>query len=1092
MNGSEMEQNISAATNTESAPTTAVVADEACAKPPRDIGEQPEAPEDTPGDHDKVKTPCSTVYGSAIYDTENESFWLLPERTNSALKEASSDLEQKVSSTKSPEERKKGLYESGLLEYFLEPKLANFLEGEEKSRMLEIEAQHPNISNLDAALLEAQQSRKAAAPEAAPPATPLTRLEQDQIKRTEMMTARDDATRVHGMYSEWQKLKRTAIAAAKEKGYAYESGSLYAPKAIAAREAVQKYLKAREALLEDKDLTTLTSAELAPMLAQDKKRIDEIAMCGTNNQLMLCTYVRDQEIKRKERKATYSAYLDAITDVAQYGIALPEFALIPEGGAVEGGVDLFKQYLALEKEQKEVNERLSAKYKGWIEASGRQAKAPTNLVTNERAAWDRLQASKEKLRLQAENNVETATVRRHLLWEPEQFQARPEERLIKNGFPLAEMSMADSLNKPLTYLSMYSLPRLKQTVKDDWKKVGAKVKDLAKRPGNSDGKAATDSELSLFGQWLKDEGALRIKDQESDWFSSEGWFEIEKFNAYLESKKYKVTALENAGTRKEWGDRLQQVLFKDNVRKTFRIFDITPQAQLVRCLMPSTTKIIHSSTKVEGPDWTLAEGFQASAKATFAVDLARGEVELFKVDLPDRANAKDIVITYRNAEDIQQKMNLGRFSLYLGAKAWGYAGASLLLSSEIALDVSNAGFHLAPPEPVVRNPDKRSYARTEKSGQIKKAPETLQIQDGAKAAFNLFAGLQTGIMVTGALNWAPPSEVALLTKAPVAGKAAGMKASEWFSLARLTVELNAAAGLGARAEASISLHEGRLILVLKAALIAGPGVGGSFKFEVGYDAVTELLNMFRRELYKNKQNPYFVIEDKTYAYLSKLNTLAIGGFDIRMIYLMGADAVMTLYESLTATGKGGAIAQTIMSYENQLELEEWCINAIPGALGPLLLTLISPPSDFSVTISRPTGKTAEKDDTIKYSDEESKLLQQQAIEKILSWILKRAQKDNTIDKAQSQFEDICMSMNKFGIKPANAGQLYCESRLALDNFMADPVLRLKNRTGDDMRADYLSHVKILGAKKDGQCQRSQYFGRTYMPSGTAKFIDPKA
>ncbi|WP_204128693.1 hypothetical protein, partial [Pseudomonas ogarae] len=78
----------------------------------------------------------------------------------------------------------------------------------------------------------------------------------------------------------------------------------------------------------------------------------------------------------------------------------------------------------------------------------------------------------------------------------------------------------------LTYLSMYSLPRLKQTVKDDWKKVGAKVKDLMKRPGNSDGKATTDTELSLFGQWLKSEGALRIKDQESDWFSAEGWFEI--------------------------------------------------------------------------------------------------------------------------------------------------------------------------------------------------------------------------------------------------------------------------------------------------------------------------------------------------------------------------------------------------------------------------------------------------------------------------------------------------------------------------------------------------------------------------------------
>ncbi|MCF5071589.1 hypothetical protein GIW70_25830 [Pseudomonas syringae] len=1081
-----METTTSAAPKAESSPVQPS-AEEACAKPPRDIGDQPEAPEESPGSHDKVKTPCSTTYGSAIYDTENESFWLLPERTSSDLKEASNDLEQKISSTKTPEERKKGLYETGLLEYFLEPKLANFLEGEQHTRMLEIEAKHPNISNLDAALRDAQESSKAATPAVEAPATPLTRLEQDEIKKTEWIAARDNATEVHRAYADWQKLKRTAIAAAQEKGYAYESGSLFAPKAIAARAGVQKYLKARDALLNEKDLATLTSAELAPMLAQDKKLINDIATCGPNNQLPLCTYVRDKEAKRLERKAIYTAYLDSITDVAQYGIALPEFALIPESGAsVEGGVDLFKQYLALEKEQKEVNKRLSAKYKGWIEASGRQAKAPTNLVAAERAAWDRLQAEKEKLQLQAEKNMETAPVRRHLLWEPEQFQARPEERLVKNGFPLAEMSMADSLKKPLTYLSMYSLPRIQQTVKGDVKKLGAKVKDLAKRPGNSDGKASSDTELSLLGQWLTQEGALRIKDQESDWFSAEGWFDIEKFNAFLEAKKYKVTALESASTRKEWGDRLQQVLFKDNVRKTFRIFDITPQAQLVRCLTPTTSNIIHASAKVEGPGWSLAEGFQTSAKASFGVDLARGEVELFKVDLPDRSKAKEIIITYRNGEDIQQTMNLGRFSLFLGAKAWGYAGASLLLSSEIALDVGNAGFHLAPPEPVVRTGDKRNYVRTETSAQATTASGNLQIQDGAKAAFNLFAGLQTGIMVTGALNWAPPSEVALLTRAPVAGKRAGMSANEWFSLARLSVELNVAAGLGAKGEASISLNDGRLILVLKASLIAGPGVGGSFKFEVGYDAVTELINLFRRELYKNKQNPVFIIEDETFAYLSKLNSLAICGFDIRMAYIMGIDVVMSLYEYLTATGKGGPIADTIMFYENQQELEEWCINAIPGALGPLLMTLISPPSEFTVVVTDDSVNTAEKNR--KYNNDEAHLIQQQAIERIVNWIASNAKKQNTIDKAQSQFEEICMCMNRFGLKTANSEQAYCENRLEMDNFMKEAVLRISVAAGDDMRTRYKNNVTILGANRDKYCQRSQYEGRTYVPAGMAKYI----
>jgi hypothetical protein len=1086
MNGIEMEQNTSAAPKTESSPT-APVADEVCAKPARDIGEQPVAPEDSPGDHDKVKTPCSTTYGGAIYDTENESFWLLPERTNSALKEASSDLEQQVSSSKTPEERKKGLYSSGLLEYFLEPKLANFLEGEQHARLLEIEAQHPNISNLDAALRDAQESRKAAAPSEQVPEKPLTRLEQDQIKKTAWMAAQEDATRVRGARSEWEKLNRIAVAAAKEKGYAYESGNLYAPKAIAAREGVQKYLKAREALLKEKDLATLTSAEIAPLLAADKKRIDDIATCGANNQLPLCTFVRDQEIKRKERKATYTAYLDAIIDVAQFGIAVPEFALIPEaGGSVEGGIDLFKQYLALEKEQKEVNERLSAKYKSWIEASGRQAKAPANLVTVERAAWDRLQASKENMRLKAEQNMETAPVRRHLLWEPEQFQARPEERLIKNGFPLAEMSMSDSLKKPLTYLSMYSLPRIKQMVKDDWKKVGAKVKDLTKRPGNSDGKAATDSELSLFGQWLTQEGAVRIKDQESDWFTAEGWFEIEKFNAYLESKNYKVTSLESAGTRKEWGDRLQQVLFKDNVRKTFRIFDITPQAQLVRCLMPSSTETMHSSTKVEGPDWTLAEGFQASAKATFAVDLARGEVELFKVDLPERSKAKEIKLTYLDHSHIKQTMNLGRFSLYIGAKAWGYAGASLLLSSEIALDASNAGFHLAPPEPVVRTGDKRDFAHTKTTSPIKQVPSKLQVQNGGKASFNLFAGLQSGIMITGALNWAPPTEVALLQRAPISSAKDSIKTNEWFSLARLSAEFNVAAGLGMSAEAGISLNNGSLILVLKASLIAGPGVGGSFKFEVGYSAVTELINLFRRELYKNKQNPFISVDEDAYKLMSNLNTIALCGFDVAMIYLMGIDTIMSIYESLTASGKGGPIADTIVNYEIQAEIEKWCVDAIPNALGPLLMTLITPPKPFTVERTGSSGNSVKTEQT--YDQSQAHLLQQQAIEKILGWIVSNSQKKGTIEKAQRQFEEACMCMNQFGVKAQDSGPEYCKNRLLLDNFMTESVLGLFSEQSNSMRSRYAKQVKILGGAMDNFCQRSQYFGRTYVPGGTVKFI----
>jgi hypothetical protein len=155
-----------------------------------------------------------------------------------------------------------------------------------------------------------------------------------------------------------------------------------------------------------------------------------------------------------------------------------------------------------------------------------------------------------------------------------------------------------------------------------------------------------------------------------------------------------------------------------------------------------------------------------------------------------------------------------------------------------------------------------------------------------------------------------------------------------------------------------------------------------------------------------------------------------------------------------------------------------------------LLTLISPPEDFTVTLTNSADESSDKAGTRKYNEDQAHLLQQKAIERILGWILNRAKKQNSIDKAQSQFEEICVCMNRFGVKPTEYGQPYCENRLALDNFMAEAVLRLTERDGDDMRADYRSHVKVLGANRDGYCQRSQYFGRTYIPAGKTTYVGP--
>jgi hypothetical protein len=220
--------------------------------------------------------------------------------------------------------------------------------------------------------------------------------------------------------------------------------------------------------------------------------------------------------------------------------------------------------------------------------------------------------------------------------------------------------------------------------------------------------------------------------------------------------------------------------------------------------------------------------------------------------------------------------------------------------------------------------------------------------------------------------------------------------------------------------------------------------------------------------------------------MSQLNLLGGVGLDVGMIYM--ADAVGSLYEALTRGGKGGPIAHSIIEYENQEELKQWFVEAIPEALGPMLMTLISPPKAFTVEESEVVdGRVRENKKT--YNESACHLLQQQAIERILGWIVRQAQASGTLAAAQRQFEEACTRMNRFGTKTPAAGQAYCENRLALDNLMAVRVEGLL-KANNDMRERYQSHVSTLGAGLDNFCRRSSYYGRTYIPTGYAEYIGP--
>ncbi|MDR9865955.1 hypothetical protein RIV07_29030, partial [Pseudomonas baetica] len=143
------------------------------------------------------------------------------------------------------------------------------------------------------------------------------------------------------------------------------------------------------------------------------------------------------------------------------------------------------------------------------------------------------------------------------------------------------------------------------------------------------------------------------------------------------------------------------------------------------------------------------------------------------------------------------------------------------------------------------------------------------------------------------------------------------------------------------------------------------------------------------------------------------------GIDVAFAYVRGYAIVKGIFDALTEGGRGGQIAHTLILDKNQKVMQEWVYNLTPQALGPLLMALSTSPRSFSAE---------DDEDSKSYNNDEAYLIQQQAIERCLSWISKKT-------NANLQFEEAIICMNRDGIRPPQAGLMFCKNKLKLDLFM---------------------------------------------------------
>lgn len=347
--------------------------------------------------------------------------------------------------------------------------------------------------------------------------------------------------------------------------------------------------------------------------------------------------------------------------------------------------------------------------------------------------------------------------------------------------------------------------------------------------------------------------------------------------------------------------------------------------------------------------------------------------------------------------------------------------------------------------------------------------DRIDIRNGANAEFSVFAGIQAGVSLTGALNWAPPTHIAALRTLPAGrpGAHASSPDNHWLSLASLNAGVAAAVGVGATAQINLSLTGGQLVMTMKASLVAGPGIKGEYSFAISYAGVVDLINLFRRELHRNHGKPLEWVTDDAASLMSKLIALGANGLNVPMVYLMGVDTIMSLYEALTDGARGGPIAYAIVNYPNPAELAQWFVEATPAALGPMLMTLTAAPRSFSVTSTTVTQQAAVREEQREVSRAQCHSLQQRAIELVLHWISAAAMRpQGQIKSAQHQFGRACICMNRFGIEE-DPSKAYVGNRAGLDSFMIIKPER-QDVGHSETLSNYRRHISILAAAYDAE------------------------
>ena len=969
---------------------------------------------------------------SVIYITGHRSFWVVPQNVLDKVETSAARLKA-AASRETLEQRMSELEKAGLTDLFLPATPRSFLPPAQQSEWDDLVRQNqdmdPQLKKLDEELDQEEEAydkrlQAIASNQAYYANRQQAKAEWAQARQGLENQKRDIRAEKEKRSDRLAELQDWGFEAARDAGFHVVNGELFSPQQKGISELLSAYLYARTSFEEDEMPNEAETTLFINICRQNRELMEHEWRSKTPDNGKIKHYVA--EISKLEGKMRH--YTDAVLDLANIGIASPEYSLATGVNDINDGILELSEIRKLEWEIERLTKDMKEHGGIWQTMIGNNGPAPAPALLKFQHKIQTRQEDQEALRCRAKDRAEEMTPPKLFVWHPDEYQARPYKALVRPGVPLREFSRPGG-GSDLQHFSLLDVPG------------GQGYLDSADQPDSrfdiavSLKTAQKPDEDQALEKLLKDQGATKYP-LEPDWFGDEGLFQPEKFFNTIKSEGVlEQYSPEELGA---WGAHLETFLFESEAKRHLMHFDDSYTAQFARLVTSGipgdlgrelqNQMQVEVLTGVSGPssepDLTMKNG---KAKAEYSLGEARiganltyrqGQLDVLSLNLPKPEDAEVISIPY-NTEAGSGVLELGRFHCAIDAKCWGFVGARFLMSRNLGIEaVPGEGIQL--------------------TGLDKEKREV------TGAELEAFGGAQAGLMVKAEMKWSPPQRLRLTEKWRLLGE----EIPEWITLGLVRGELVGSGGLGGKGEVTLGMKKGRLVVYVKGRIVAGLGGGGAIGIELAFDTLPMWMRLLQQELHDNGYRRVYWIDDEAFGFMSMLMNLHLSAaLSMSFLAAQSYEFVKTVYDDFYESENAGMVAMTISvavevaNGETELpddrpsvsleEYKSWFLGLQPEAIGPMLYHLVAEPVDLD-------GNDIWDQQT---TDEMLKR-QQISILQCLEWMAEselvqpESYRGEGPNRIQRQFEESVTRMNSRGTKPLEGSLQFARDNVArLDEFM---------------------------------------------------------